>query len=171
MPLFDTYKEPPFGFFPPDPTLFEVAAELMRELNRILTAAQIQHIGSTSIPGMPGKNSINILIATEKGDFSSVLTSLEAEGAALHPYKQDPEDRPVRVGGYKGRAVHLHVVERGSKNHLRAVFFGDYLKKNPEVAKEYAEFKGGLFKMGLSPEEYAAQKQAFIQKILAYLLD
>ncbi len=119
---------------------------LTREKNRLKKFlgkdVLIEHIGSTSIPGMGGKGIIDIAVAaSSKNDLLEVSSKLVEIG---YYYNQEDgtEDR-----WFHGRKVsdkeryHLHLTFRGSKDWKEMISFRDYLKTHPEDFKKYEEIK------------------------------
>ena len=150
--------------------IFESEADL-------LTAAlgddviDIQHIGSTSIPGLRAKPIIDLLVAVE------IFAPLEEYERRLEPlgyHHQSHEDDTERLFFWKGipRTHHLHVVEYATWEHQRHIIFRDYLRAHPEIARWYEQIKAQLseaFK-GNRPA-YTKGKTAFIKSIMARALE
>jgi GrpB-like predicted nucleotidyltransferase (UPF0157 family) len=119
-----------------------------READRIRTtlgdkAIQIEHIGSTSIPGMPAKPVIDIMVAVEKLTLSSdLILPLDSIGYDYFPVDTVPgrmffawEVRP------EIRTHHLSLAERGSAFWENQLLFRDYLGENDQIASEYVQLK------------------------------
>ncbi|WP_332898692.1 GrpB family protein [Haladaptatus sp. CMSO5] len=108
---------------------------------------RIEHIGSTSIPGMPAKPIIDMLVGvTSLKDADACITPLEALGYEYVPKFEDvmPNRRYFRKSEGKTRTHHLHMVETGSEFWTRHLAFRDYLREHPDVAAEYADLKREL---------------------------
>ena len=104
---------------------------------------ELEHIGSTSVPGLPAKPIIDLLLAVESFaplDHYSAL--LEPLGYKHQPHVNDAE----RLFFWKGspRTYHLHLVEYATWEHQRHLLFRDYLRTHPEAAAEYAALKREL---------------------------
>lgn len=167
---FGTYEELPLAYYPYDDHAASLGAELVRFLCEHISDASIEHVGSTAVPGLGGKNSVNILIAAKANGFPTVLATLESLGLSEYPTKIEPEDRPVRVGMIDGPArkypIHVKVVEDGSANHYDSIFMREYLLRNPEVAERYATAKQQLVASGADEEAYGIAKQPVILDII-----
>ena len=126
----------------------------------------IQHIGSTSIPGMPAKPILDIGIAVT--DFEEAVRCIKPLENLGYTYKGE-NGIPRRHYFVKGtpRTHHLHMVEIESeawKNHL---LFRDYLIKHPETAREYATLKQELAKQFANDRgAYQVGKESFIKTAL-----
>jgi len=126
----------------------------------------IEHVGSTSIPGMAAKPIIDIAIAVK---------NFEAAGVCIRPieelgYEYRGENGiPRRHFFAKGnpRTHHIHMNEIGSRDWKEHILFRDYLRKHSGVAKEYAALKMELAR--LYPKDrlpYTDGKAPFIKSIL-----
>lgn len=146
--------------------VYQEEAVRLRELLKDENVIDIQHIGSTSIPGIAAKPLMGILLVVK--DLSKVLHwqgILEAEGYHLR------EDRPDHVLFAKGpehnRTIHLHIAENDSNYAETALLFRDYLIAHPEVARQYEELKKILAKKyAHERRKYTSSKNDFIKKVL-----
>lgn len=104
---------------------------------------ELEHIGSTSVPGLPAKPTIDLLLAVETfaplDHYSEVLAPL---GYKHQPHVNDAE----RLFFWKGtpRTYHLHIVEFATWEYHRHLLFRDYLRAHAEAAAEYAALKREL---------------------------
>ena len=125
------------------PELFDDEKE--RITRSIGTAALIEHVGSTAIPGLGGKGIIDIAIAVDKGDLETVSKQLQDLGYEFRPtfstperlyfviYLPDPEEET--------RRYHIHLTDPKSNEWKELVGFRDYLRSHPEEVQEYADMK------------------------------
>jgi len=127
----------------------------------------IQHVGSTSIPGMVAKPIIDIAIA---------VVSFEGALGCVGPmerigYEYEGENgvprRHLFVKRNPSTTYHVHISEPGSRNWENQVLFRDYLLAHPEVAEEYVALKMRLAEQFPSDREaYTDGKAPFIERIL-----
>ena len=126
----------------------------------------IQHVSSTSIPGMPAKPIIDIAIAVINFEDARVcILPIQHLG---YEYKGEL-GIPRRHYFTKGnpRTFHIHMNEIGSRDWADQIFFRDYLTRHPQCAQEYADLKLGLAKQFPHDREaYLAGKAPYIQHIL-----
>lgn len=107
------------------------------------TALQIEHIGSTSIPGMAAKSIIDIMVAVPSLIRSSELIfGLDSIGYTYKPFDIIPE----RMFFAKEiqpeiRTHHLNLTQKGSEYWKNQLMFRDYLRKNDQLASEYIQIK------------------------------
>lgn len=137
---------------------------------------QIEHVGSTSISGMPAKPIIDIDIIYQS-DFEKIKVNLEEIGYC-HNGNQGIEDREVFKRTSEGNHPildtiehHLYVCYEGSDELKRHLLFRDKLRKDKELAKEYAELKLHLAARANQDRKVYAQlketeAKAFFEKIL-----
>jgi GrpB-like predicted nucleotidyltransferase (UPF0157 family) len=131
---------------------------------------RIEHIGSTAVPGMISKPTIDILIEiTGDTDEQQMIRKLKRIGYFSIPKPENPPPHLMFAKGYSekgftGQAYHLHLRYKGDWDEL---IFRDYLIKNPIAAAEYGELKRRLsVKYGNDREKYTANKAEFIREIV-----
>jgi 5-(carboxyamino)imidazole ribonucleotide synthase len=131
-----------------DPRTADVAArvaELVRERRPDL---EVEHIGSTAVPGLPGKGIVDLSIETEPADIPRVVEMLYELGFGPQPGPDPwPPTRPMPVGSLELDGtlyrIHLHVQPRGG-DFPRDIAFRDALRNDPELRREYEGLKRGI---------------------------
>lgn len=126
----------------------------------------IQHIGSTSIPGMPAKPILDIGVAVT--NFEEAVRCVPLMEQLGYVYKGE-NGIPRRHYFVKGdpRTHHLHMLEIASAEWKHHLLFRDYLCRNAEVAQAYAELKQTLAtQFAADREAYQNGKESFIQTVL-----
>lgn len=130
----------------------------------------IEHIGSTSIPGLCAKPTIDILIEIQdNSDLEKLKKNLERTGYHFIPKPENPPPHMMFAKGYtisgiSGQTFHIHVRYEGDWDEL---VFRDYLISNPQLAEEYADLKKELAdKFKNDREKYTESKTAFIKRII-----
>ena len=163
------------------PEQFERVAEPLREALGDL-AAQIDHIGSTSVPGLAAKDVIDVQVSvadlqTAREPITAALTALGyvhlnwISGDHVPPsYPDAPEEwRKLifREPPGQGR-VNLHVREAGRANQRYALLFRDYLRADPLAAGAYAQIKVALARLHPNNQDaYYAVKDPVCDIIMA----
>ena len=153
----------------------KMAAQEIKKLQEILPAnhiIDIQHVGSTAIPGMLAKPIIDIQIAVDSLNSIKQL-AIDALKILGYEYWYENPD-PERMFFVKGmppfgekRTHHVHIVELGSKHWKNKILFRNYLNNNPEVAREYEQLKLNLAKDNPHDrEQYTNAKAKFIDNVL-----
>ena len=106
-------------------------------------ALAIEHIGSTSVPGLPAKPIVDILLAVEdSGDEASYLRALEQVCYVLQ--MREPDFHEHRMLRAPEKDVHLHVYSSGSPEIRRYLLLRDHLRVNMEDRELYARTKRDL---------------------------
>jgi len=130
---------------------------------------KIDHIGSTAIPDLKAKPTIDILLqVSEQIDISKLKDKFKILGYLINDHPENPAPHLTFVKGYteqgfKGQAYHVHVRYSGDWDEIR---FRDYLNKHKQIAKEYETLKLGLSKKYPNDREaYTDSKTEWIEKI------
>lgn len=141
-----------------------------RERARIADAVgglvvEIEHIGSTAVPGLGAKPIIDIMVGIRSpADGERCVRPLEGLG---YEYKGEfgiPRRLYFRrlTGG--SQTHHVHMVEHGSDFWERHLLFRDYLREHPQEAQDYYELKVRLAaEFGTDREGYTEAKTEFIR--------
>lgn len=152
-------------------------AELeIKKLREILPAAHIidiQHVGSTAIPGMLAKSIIDIQIAVDSliAIKQVAIDRLQTQEYVYWDENPDTERMFFAKGmppfGEK-RTHHVHIVEPASQHWQGKILFRDYLITHPDIAHEYEQLKIELAQQyTYDREQYTQAKTAFINAILS----
>jgi GrpB-like predicted nucleotidyltransferase (UPF0157 family) len=140
----------------------------------------IQHVGSTAIPGVFAKPILDIdIIIDNKMLLDKISARLEEIGyinkgeqgvSGRFAFRQSSEWTPRTDSYQKWQKHHLYVCFSDSlalKNHL---LFRDALLNNKRLAKEYSQLKINLTnEKGMTKENYARQKTDFVISVLITL--
>jgi len=98
------------------------------------TAARIEHVGSTAVPGLPAKPVIDIQVSVLNPDLESTYVSpIESLGVQLR--SRDREHRFFRPFSGLPRGIQVHVCATGSRWERKHLLFRDYLRSS-DVARD-----------------------------------
>jgi GrpB-like predicted nucleotidyltransferase (UPF0157 family) len=133
-------------------------------------AVLLEHVGSTSIRGLPAKPTIDILLAVaDSADEASYVPALTAQGYRLH--LREPEWEQHRVMKGERPDVNLHVFTVGSPELVRMVAFRDRCRSDPEELRLYLETKQALAgEVWRHVQHYANAKAEVVEAIIARAL-
>lgn len=128
----------------------------------------IEHVGSTSIPGLKSKPIIDICVIVKSLDDVEVFKEL------LEPYDyhfrghQGVIDRYFFAKGDEDNRTHyLHLEEKDSDSYQNHILFRDYLINHPSYIKKYEEIKESLANSySDNREEYTKGKTEFIKNVI-----
>ena len=157
----------PIFLVPPNPDWairYETMARRLRILLRGMVGVQIHHVGSTAVPHIWAKNIVDVLIETpEDADFAAVKRLLLADGFRL--MSEEACRMSFNLGytpeGFADPVYHLHLRRSGDHDEL---FFRDYLRGHPKVARAYEALKLRLWKDYENDRDgYTAAKGEFVR--------
>lgn len=130
-------------------------------------ALRIEHVGSTSIPGIIAKPCIDILlVVNDAGNDDAYVPELQDAGYVLRISEDVDGWGPHRV--FKGPEVNLnlHVLSKGSPEIHRFLEFRDWLRTHPEDRDRYAKVKRSLASRTWQHiQDYADAKDDVVREI------
>jgi GrpB-like predicted nucleotidyltransferase (UPF0157 family) len=143
---------------------FAAASSLLGEALSGLILA-IEHVGSTSVPGLPAKPIIDIdLLIGDTADESRYLPALEELGYRL--VLREPWWYGHRMLVSPAEDVHLHVWPSGAPEPVRHRLFRDWLRAHPADRDLYAATKRRLARDTVHrPGDYSLAKNDVIDDI------
>jgi GrpB-like predicted nucleotidyltransferase (UPF0157 family) len=148
------------------PELFRLEAERIRAALGA-RALRLAHTGSTSVPGLAAKPTIDItLVVADSANEAAYMPALEGAGYVLRI--REPEWYEHRM--FKGfdTDINLHVFSIGCPEIDRILLFRDWLRTHPADRDLYARTKRQLAnREWKSMDDYANAKTAVIEEILA----
>jgi GrpB-like predicted nucleotidyltransferase (UPF0157 family) len=151
------------------PDLYALESKIITNSFSKAEIVRIDHIGSTAIPRLKAKPTINILLqVTEQIDIQKLKDTFKSIGYEINNHPENPAPHLTFVKGYtnqgfKGQAYHVHIRYRGDWDEIR---FKDYLIKHNDIAKEYESLKLELAeKYKHDRELYTDSKTEWIKKI------
>lgn len=141
------------------------AGEIRKALGE--RALRLEHAGSTSVPGLPAKPIIDmILVLADSADETAYLPAMQAAGFTL--VIREPEWFEHRVFRGPRRLINLHVFSSGCLEVERMLKFRDHLRANAADRELYARTKRELAKRDWKyVQNYADAKTAVVNEILS----
>ena len=133
---------------------------------------RISHIGSTAVPGLLAKPTVEVLLEiADNADVEALIAAMPSEyicltGSAL-TMPTPPPHLCILKGytstGFAEKVFHIHVRYSGDWDELH---FRDYLVAHPETAEQYAALKRELFeRFEHDRDGYTEAKGDFIRKV------
>jgi GrpB-like predicted nucleotidyltransferase (UPF0157 family) len=162
-----------FQVVPYDPSWPMQFEHVAGELLSVFAGAtvEIQHIGSTSVPGLPAKPVIDVLLgATTLAEIEARIAPLAAFGYAyVSKYERElPQRRYFVRPETSTPRVHVHGVVRGDTLWRHHIWFRDALRADDGLRDAYAALKQRLAKQFAHDKAaYTAAKDPFIRSVLA----
>ncbi len=138
------------------PDEFVIIAKTLRQALGDL-ALRIDHIGSTSVPGLAAKDIIDIQVTVKSLDpaVERALKDIGYVRTERITHDHIPPEGPDDLGEWvkwffrppaSQRPTNLHVRVAGRANQRYPILFRDYLRSNPATAEAYARVKVALAK-------------------------
>jgi len=149
--------------------LFEAEKQLITDNFAKSEIISIDHIGSTAIPGLKAKPTIDILFqVSEQIDIPKMKNIFKSFNYHINEPLDNPPPHLTFVKGYtkegyKGQSFHVHIRYKDDWDEIR---FRDYLINHEDIAKEYEILKIKLAdRYRKNREAYTDSKTDFIEKI------
>ncbi|MEZ4590863.1 MAG: GrpB family protein [Chloroflexota bacterium] len=141
------------------------AARLTAVFQPILVA--IHHIGSTAIPGILAKPTLDILLEVmEITAVNSFISPMAQLGYLSKGENGIPGRHYFRRGSDEYHTHHVHVFAQNHPEIARHLNFRDYLRTHPQEAAAYSQLKAQLAEQFFTdPATYTESKTAFIHTI------
>lgn len=152
------------------PSRFAASAS---ELRTVLPDAVLEHVGSTSVPGLSSKDTIDIAAGVRRvADIlvPRVLADLAMLGFEYAPasFADDPDHAFFHRIVDDHRTDHLHVVPRGSAVLDEYLLLRDFLRAVPGATARYETAKVALAQQyARNRSEYVDRKQDFVELLIA----
>ncbi len=150
------------------PALYAREAARIRSIlgDRVL---QIEHTGSTSVPGLAAKPIIDItMIVQDVRDEPAYAADLEAAGYVLRIRENEPDWYDHRVFKGPDTNINLHVFSDGCVELERMVGFRDWLRTHDEDRALYEGTKRDLLGRDWQyVQDYADAKTGVVEQIMA----
>ncbi|MGI5126826.1 GrpB family protein [Pseudonocardia sp. CA-107938] len=112
-------------------------------------ALEIEHVGSTSVPGLWAKPVIDVdLVVPDSSDEQAYVPALEAAGFELRG--RDPEWEEHRFFRGSEPAANVHVFSPGARESQRQRRFRDWLITHADDRTAYGELKRSVARRGFT---------------------
>ena len=148
------------------PELFAREADRIRSVlgSRVL---RMEHVGSTSVPGLAAKRVIDLLLAVaDSGEEHAYAPALEAAGYVLQI--REPDWYQHRMFKGPDTDINLHVFSSGCPEIDRMLMFRDWLRCDAADRDLYARTKLALARQEWKDvQNYADAKTVVIEEIMA----
>jgi GrpB-like predicted nucleotidyltransferase (UPF0157 family) len=144
-----------------------VKAELQQLLGE---GVDIDHVGSTAIPDICGKNIIDVLVgADDLEDFQQKLDLISGQGyfASQNSKNEIYQFFASKQGETGDGDVHIHLVVKGTDRYEDFLKLRDYLLAFPKEAEAYSNHKKELVGLGVvDRKEYRRVKSEYVSAMI-----
>lgn len=152
----------------------DYAAQYMHEKQNLQSLlgediARIHHYGSTAVPGLLAKPTVDILLEIKEDTaLDMLINTLKNNGYEYAPQPKNPAPHMMFMKGYTldgfaPEVFHLHVRYPGDWDEL---YFRDYLLAHPDVAEAYGNLKQNLIaQYEYDRDGYTQAKSGFVTEV------
>jgi GrpB-like predicted nucleotidyltransferase (UPF0157 family) len=151
------------------------AAAVAEQVAALIAAARpdafAEHVGSTAVPGLIGKNVVDLQITADSADVPAITGALLELGFARQRGREPwPRERPMLEGTFRYRGgvflLHCHVVPTTDPDVRQMIEFRDLLRRDPAARQAYAADKLRISADTSDSLDYTHAKTALIRRLL-----
>jgi dephospho-CoA kinase len=130
-----------------------------------------EHVGSTAVPGLIGKNVVDLQITAGPADVPAITEALLGLGFARQRGRDPwPPERPMLEGTFRCAgsvfALHCHVVPATDPDVGQMIAFRDLLRRDDAARRAYAADKRRIAARTPDSLEYTHAKTQLIRRLL-----
>jgi GrpB-like predicted nucleotidyltransferase (UPF0157 family) len=165
-----SHTGPPVALIPYDPAWpdrFEAERDILQAALDRWIYGGIEHVGSTSVPGLAAKPIIDIMVGVRTlEDGRAAFPTLAALGYLYSPYNGDIMHWFCKPS-IEVRTHHLYLMEKDHREWRAHIAFRDYLQPHPETAEAYEKLKRELAERFRDDREaYTRAKGGFVAEVV-----
>jgi GrpB-like predicted nucleotidyltransferase (UPF0157 family) len=155
-----------------DPRLVDVADRVVALIREKRPDLVVEHVGSTSVPGLAGKGVIDLMIAADPGEIPAITDSLLGIGFQPQTGRDPfPATRPMLEGiiDHEGAVfdLHCHVIPIDDPEVVLQRAFRDRLREDTALRDAYAAEKRRIVQTGVTDSlDYSNLKDEFVERVL-----
>jgi GrpB-like predicted nucleotidyltransferase (UPF0157 family) len=173
-PPIGRYRRVPVQLHQADQRAPEAARRLIALIATRWPATPAEHIGSTAVPGLAGKGTIDLLLAAPPAHLPAITRALHELGFQPQHPAAFPATRPMLWGTFRHGAttypVHVHVIPADSPEVAAMRGFRDALGADPVLRRRYVALKRAIVAGGpADPVAFTRAKHDWIAATLAHL--
>lgn len=151
---------------------YRIEKDQLQETLKDMNVVRINHIGSSVVPELIAKPTVDILLEVDKNcEIEELQRKIQNAGWSLMSSRYGNDlnlsfNKGYTENGFAEKVYHLHVRYFGDWGEL---YFRDYLLNHKEVAKEYGKLKMSLFKQYEHDRDgYTEAKTQFVKQYTDY---
>lgn len=154
-----------------DPRAAPVAAQVAALIAAARPGTIADHVGSTAVPGLIGKNVVDLQITAGPAEVPAITGALVKLGFARQRGREPwPPERPMLEGTFRCRGgvflLHCHVVPATDPDVRQMIEFRDLLRRDPAARQAYAADKRRITAGTSDSLDYTRAKTALIRRLL-----
>lgn len=151
------------------PTVF---ARVKNKLAPVLEdSSQIHHVGSTAVPGLGGKNILDILISAKDSEHMNELRDKLVSIGYSPSLNPSPRQDYIFLASRQEETgegdIHIHLAVADTETHDNFLIIRDYLRSHNDEADQYSKIKYQYAKQAnYDRSAYKKLKAAYVDKLL-----
>lgn len=153
------------------PVAFAAERARLEDALRPWLAGGVEHIGSTSVPGLAAKPMLDMMAGIADLEQARaavpVLEALDYEQGSHRPHEALWFGKPAGTTQLSGRTHNLHLTQVGSDLWRERLAFRDALRADAALRDEYAALKLRLAQETDHLDDYTARKRELVVRVLA----
>jgi GrpB-like predicted nucleotidyltransferase (UPF0157 family) len=167
-PVILPYDIQPATYRPYDPRALQVAEIVKRLIEAEMPGIEVEHIGSTAIPGCDGKGVVDLMLLYQPGNLAEARAATERLGFVRFSTPDAfPETRPVMLGAIEYDdtlfRIHVHIIAADAQEVTDQRLFRDRLRADRSLVEAYVAKKREILERGITHgPSYADEKTEFI---------
>ncbi|MFF4188894.1 GrpB family protein [Streptomyces sp. NPDC001691] len=156
----------PIILAPYAPAWAALGQELAQQVSSVLRGmpVAVEHIGSTSVPGLDAKPVIDIQVGCQPVDASTAVERVKELGFEHLGESGVPGREYLRRRS--GQPTNVHVVEKDGRLWNDSILFRDYLRTHPDAAARYARVKHSAAREASMLLAYSELKASALTEIM-----
>jgi GrpB-like predicted nucleotidyltransferase (UPF0157 family) len=170
-PTILTYEIQPAAYRPYDPRAPFVAEMVKTLIEAEMPEVEVEHIGSTAIPGCDGKGVVDMMMLYQPGGLEESRETLERLGfVRFSAPDAHPITRPVYLGAIEHDEtlfrLHVHIIAADAEEVANQRLFRDRLRADRALVDAYVAKKREILERGITHgPSYADEKTEFIREV------
>jgi GrpB-like predicted nucleotidyltransferase (UPF0157 family) len=170
-PPIGPYRRAPVQVHQADPAAPAVARRLIALIATRWPRTPAEHVGSSAVAGLAGKNIIDLLVPAEAADLPAITQALVELGFQHQRPAVFPPSWPMLLGAFRHGAtdyrVHVHVVPASSPEVAALRGFRDALRADRRLRRRYVALKRAIVAGGpVDPVVFSNAKHDWIAATL-----
>ena len=150
-----------------DPAYPRVFEQLRQTIRSVVPEAQVEHVGSTAVPGLGGRGTLDAVLLAEPHEHAAVVAALTSVGFVEVPYGAARPALTFTVD-LDGRAYGalLYVLPAGHEYVRGWLAFRAFMRRHPEEVERYAARKQAAIAAGqTAPWSYQQAKTPYLLEL------
>lgn len=154
-------------YSPSWPAQFALVESHLKHALAGLATARVEHVGSTSVPGLAAKPILDIDVIVDGAEVSAAVAALGSAGY-VHRGDLGVVDREAFHAPDANPRRNVYVCRAGTLNVRNHLAVRDVLRAREDLRDEYGAVKVALAaEPDIDIDTYIARKSAVLQKVLA----